>query len=182
MYARLLAQAVRERKEQRDVPDAQTVKARQELSVAGLPSVDLPLQAHLPPDYITDDDTRLQLYRRMADVTALQQVEELENELRDRFGKVVESAANLLYILRLRILAGAAGVSQITIDADSGNIAILFPGPGPVQVLLDSRLLAGRVRFGRRDIQLTRTGSSLIWQPELENILLTLAGETSEVQ
>jgi transcription-repair coupling factor (superfamily II helicase) len=181
MYARLLAQAVRERREARDVPGPQTRRAREEIAVPGLPSVDLPLQAHLPSGYITDDDTRLQLYRRMAEVTTLQQVDELENELRDRFGKLVDAAANLLYILRLRILAGAAGLSQITLDPDSGNISILFPGPGPVNLLLESRLLAGRVKFGRRDIQLTRTGGPAGWKPELENILLTLAGEMDTV-
>jgi transcription-repair coupling factor (superfamily II helicase) len=181
MYAKLLGQAVRERREAREVPNIQTKRARQEIVMPGLPPVDLPLQAHLPPDYISDDDTRLQIYRRMAEVTTLQQVEELENELRDRFGKLVESAANLLYILRLRILAAAVGVTQIALDPDSGNIAILFPGPGPVHLLLESRLLAGRVKFGRRDVQLARIGGASGWQPELENILLTLAAETNVV-
>lgn len=181
MYTKLLAQAVRDRREAREIPNAQTKRARQEIIMPGLPPVDLPLQAHLPPDYITNDDTRLQLYRRMAEVTTLQHVEEVENELRDRFGKIVEAAANLLYILRLRILASAVGVTQITIDSDSGNISIQFPGPGPVHLLLESRLLAGRVKFGRRDVQLVRIGGPAGWQPELENILLILAAETNVV-
>ncbi len=181
MYTKLLQQAVRERREARETPNIQTRKARQEILTPALPPVDLPLQAHLPDSYISDDDTRLQIYRRMAEVTTLQHVAEIENELRDRFGKLVEPAENLLYILRLRILAAAVGVSQIAIDPESNHISIQLPGPGPVQLLAESGILTGRVKFGRRDVQLTRLGGERIWQVELENILLTLAEETNVV-
>ncbi|MBC8249406.1 MAG: transcription-repair coupling factor, partial [Anaerolineales bacterium] len=106
LYCRLLAQAVWELKEE---PEGETPSA---LSAPLAPSVsiDLPLPAFIPRDYVPDPPLRLRLYRRMAGLATMDEIEEMERELKDRFGDLPEATTNLLYQLRLKVLALRAGV------------------------------------------------------------------------
>jgi transcription-repair coupling factor (superfamily II helicase) len=177
MFTRLLQQAIRERRDALERPNEQSRRARVELSIVTAPTVELPLQAYLPDEFIAEEEVRLQLYRRMAEASTLEQVEEIEQEIRDRFGPLPEAAANLIYILRLRVLAASAGVNQIAIDPDSQDIEVQLPGPGPVRMLMEAGILAGRVRFGRRQLYARRAGGPNLWKKELEEVLLTLVTE-----
>ena len=68
-----------------------------------LPEADLPVAAFLPDDYVESERDRLQLYRKMAGVTQLEEVEHIQAELRDRFGALPTPAFNLLRVLRIRV-------------------------------------------------------------------------------
>lgn len=82
-------------------------------------SLDLPLTAYLPEEYVPDDAVRLRVYQRMAASMSDAQIRDLRRELEDRFGPLPESAANLLEVLRLKGLAIAAGVESIrTLDQE----------------------------------------------------------------
>ncbi|MBX3010143.1 MAG: transcription-repair coupling factor [Caldilineaceae bacterium] len=86
--------------------------------------LDLPLDAQLPQRYIADEGLRLQLYRRIAGVTHLETLDEMRQELIDRFGKdevtdsVPEEVENLLFQIRVKILALKAGVERIGRELD----------------------------------------------------------------
>jgi transcription-repair coupling factor (superfamily II helicase) len=69
---------------------------------AGLVSVDLPLNASLPDDYVPSREARIRLYRRMADLTQEGEVLALAQELEDRFGPLPEVVDNLLFQLRVK--------------------------------------------------------------------------------
>jgi transcription-repair coupling factor (superfamily II helicase) len=181
LYTRLLQQVIREKKEAMERPDAPTRRARQEMALDTGPAVDLPLQAYLPDSYIAEDETRLQLYRRMAEARTLDDAEDIERELRDRFGPLPEPASNLIYILRLRLLAAGASVTQITVDPDSKQLVIQLPGPGAVRFLSDAGILAGVVRYGRRELFLPRSGAEAEWKEELESAVATLVTEAGRV-
>ena len=56
---------------------------------------------------------RLQLYRRLAGLTALDAVDELAHEFADRFGPVPEEVRNLLFVVQIKVLAINAGVEAI---------------------------------------------------------------------
>ncbi len=81
--------------------------------------LDLPLDAQIPQTYIADDGLRLQLYRRIAGVTHLETLDEMRQELIDRFGKdeetgaVPEEVENLLFQIKVKILALKANVVRI---------------------------------------------------------------------
>jgi transcription-repair coupling factor (superfamily II helicase) len=76
-------------------------------------SLDLPLTAYLPEEYVPDDVVRLRLYQRMAASMSPSQVRDLRKELEDRFGALPEPASNLLEVVRLKGLAITAGVESI---------------------------------------------------------------------
>src|SRR5690606_39386519 len=81
MYTRLLTKAVKRRK----------AEMRGELLPAEMPDnvlIDLPLATYIPTDYVADTQLRLRLYRRMATLDTLAEIDEMAAELADRFGPI----------------------------------------------------------------------------------------------
>ena len=68
---------------------------------------------------------RLGLYRRMADVQSLDEVEALVSEFCDRFGPLPEQVENLFYQMKIKILATQAGFSSVSIE--SGQLVLRYP-------------------------------------------------------
>ncbi|MBI2845552.1 MAG: transcription-repair coupling factor [Chloroflexi bacterium] len=116
LYTKLLARAVADLKSGKAIKP-ELVAPSPIPEVRG-PSIDLPLQAYLPQDYVADPTLRLSLYRRLAGLSNLDEVEAMEQELRDRFGEIPEPAQNLLYVLRLKVLAMAGGVDSLDHDGE----------------------------------------------------------------
>jgi transcription-repair coupling factor (superfamily II helicase) len=89
------------------------VKVDEKVLISPLVTLDLPLDAYLPPEYITDDRVRLGVYQHMAEAQTPRDVRAMRQELTDRFGKLPEPADNLLIWLQIKTLALAAGVTSI---------------------------------------------------------------------
>jgi transcription-repair coupling factor (superfamily II helicase) len=162
LYTRLLARAVQE------------LKARRE----GLPPppeplgsirIDLPIPARLPEEYVPDVGLRLQIYRRMADLGSMEQIEGMEQELADRFGPLPSDAQNLIYQLRLKALARDAGVATIGIEND--RLALLSEVDYPNRENLQYAL-KGRASVSRRGIWLPMERG---WRKELVGVLKQVA-------
>jgi transcription-repair coupling factor (superfamily II helicase) len=86
--------------------------------------LEVPVRAYLPEDYVEDPDERMALYRRIAAAQGEDVLEELEEELRDRFGPPPEEAAELIRFARVRVLALAAGVARLSLRR--GRLAVEF--------------------------------------------------------
>ena len=71
---------------------------------------------------------RLQLYRRLAGLTALDAVDELAQEFADRFGPMPEEVRNLLFVVQIKVLAINAGVEAIGFE--EGQLLIKCAAPG----------------------------------------------------
>jgi transcription-repair coupling factor (superfamily II helicase) len=155
LYCQLLAEAVQEMKARQEGGAEPGAKPMPAATV----TVDLPLSAYIPEDYVTDPTTRVALYQRMARVTLTDEVEELRQELRDRFGALPSAVQNLLYLVGIKVSAARAGVRSIA--TEDGRIVIRFAGArepaahgagnaGGVsaaqagQVQLDAKRLGGR--------------------------------------
>jgi len=126
LYTRLLADAVRRL---RIAARAETPEGRLPPALdthLSLPiNVDLPLPVGLPVSYVTDQETRLRLYRRIADIRSLPEVDALTDEFTDRFGPPPEEVRNLLYQVRLKLLAEKAGLASVS--AEGGQIVFRYP-------------------------------------------------------
>ena len=133
LYTRLLADAVRR---------IRTVKGQmskvEEPSLTFRPStfdlplsmpvnVDLPLAVGIPAEYIPDQDLRLRLYRRIADLRDETEIDALASEFKDRFGELPDMTANLFYQMRVKLRAEKAGLSSI--NWESGQIVLRYPTP-----------------------------------------------------
>jgi transcription-repair coupling factor (superfamily II helicase) len=101
LYVQLVAEAVAEaRGEARPTPP--TV------------ALDVPGDAHLPKDYVTAEDARLEAYRRLGSVTSDADVDDIGAEWVDRYGPLPAAALGLLALARLRTAAMRRGVREIT--------------------------------------------------------------------
>jgi transcription-repair coupling factor (superfamily II helicase) len=135
LYCRLLEEAVREA---RGEPPAQRTET----------IVEVPVTAYLPADYVPDVDQKMDLYRRLAAATTLEEVAEMGEEMADRFGPLPEPVRNLLTVARLRVRGSHVGVKQIT--GQPGLYRLVF---GPEHALKGETLVrlgqkfAGRVKF-----------------------------------
>ncbi len=92
--------------------------------------INLHVPALLPEDYCHDIHERLVLYKRMANCSNNEQLDDMQSELIDRFGLLPEPARALLDCHRLRIAAKPLGI--IRIDASAESIQIQFTPDPPV--------------------------------------------------
>jgi transcription-repair coupling factor (superfamily II helicase) len=90
--------------------------------------INLHTSALMPDDYCGDIHQRLVIYKRLANCDTLEQLEEMQQELIDRFGLLPDATQALFDCHRLRILAKPLGISKV--DASSEAIVIQFvPNP-----------------------------------------------------
>jgi transcription-repair coupling factor (superfamily II helicase) len=135
LYTRLLADAVRQiRRIEAARGEGEPKRGREKLEVSlssltqpiSMPvNVDLPLAVGIPMDYITDQDLRLRLYRRIADLRDETEIDALASEFKDRFGELPEMVANLFYQMRVKLRAEKAGLAGV--NWEGGQIVLRYP-------------------------------------------------------
>ncbi len=76
--------------------------------------VELPVNAHIPHDYVPGERLRLEAYTRIAAIDSEADVAAVREELSDRYGQPPEPVLNLLEVARLRAKARRAGLTDIT--------------------------------------------------------------------
>jgi transcription-repair coupling factor (superfamily II helicase) len=77
--------------------------------------IELPVDAHLPHDYIPSERLRLEIYKRLAEVRTDADVAEVRAELLDRYGSPPEVVESLLVVARFRARCRQAGVGEVTV-------------------------------------------------------------------
>ncbi|KRB76994.1 transcription-repair coupling factor [Nocardioides sp. Root190] len=103
LYVRLVGEAVRDFRDDGGAPE-QLEEVR----------IELPVEAHLPHDYIPSERLRLEIYKRLAEVRADADVDEIIAELEDRYGDPPEQVTALLLVARFRARVRTAGVREVT--------------------------------------------------------------------
>ena len=120
LYSAMLDTAIQSLKQGKE-PDMQ-----HPLGVAT--EINLHVPALLPDDYCHDIHERLVLYKRMANCTDNEQLDDMQRELIDRFGLLPNPARALLDCHRLRIAAKPLGIVRIDASADSIQVQFI-PNP-----------------------------------------------------
>lgn len=175
LYTRLLRQAIQQLKDSRMAGDASNITAPTALlSTLSLISVELPLAIGLPVDYIPDQTMRMQLYRRLAEVETLPDLQALGAELRDRFGAPPEPARNLLYQLHVKLLAHQAGLDSVGHEPDRLTLRKKAWEQDDKRVGLLG-VLPNEARIAKGKVWLMRFTEQPDWQPKLLTVLSALA-------
>ena len=189
LYSRLLRQAVEELRasyegsETRSAASREAARRAQEKTAARFlavdvgPSIDLPVSAYLPDDFVPDHALRLRLYRRLARIEEAAEIDALEQEMSDRFGELPDPVRGLLFLLRVRVLADQAGIQAVTGDAH--QIALALPLLLPSQTASDlmARFPDIQARGTRIWLPITPADgiASESWQHRLLHLLESLA-------
>ncbi len=98
--------------------------------------VDLGVPALLPDDYLPDVHSRLQIYKRIANATSVEELDELQVEMIDRFGLLPEAAKNLFAITTLKLRATPFGIVKIELGDKGGRITFTpEPDIDPMQLI-----------------------------------------------
>jgi transcription-repair coupling factor (superfamily II helicase) len=177
LYTRLLADAVRQirRLEVAGRDGKDDDKGRVEVALSSLTqpiampvNVDLPLAVGIPADYIADQDLRLRLYRRIADLRDETEIDALSSEFKDRFGELPVMVQNLFYQMRVKLRAERAGLSAINME--SGQVILRYP---PASEDKNGRRLPdlGPGIRGGKDAYWCSFGKDRNWEDELLEVL-----------
>lgn len=166
LYVRLVGEAV---EAYRAAADGHTV------TTAGEPKdvrIDLPVDAHLPPDYIASDRLRLEAYRRLAAAASDGEIDAVVEELVDRYGALPEPALRLVAVARLRLLCRAAGITEVS--APSAATVRLSPMtlPDSAQVRLKRMYPAASYRATTSTVQVPIPRAGGVGAPRLRDVEL----------
>ncbi|MDE0138184.1 MAG: transcription-repair coupling factor [bacterium] len=146
MYVELVSEAVAER--MGTEPATESIKEVR---------IDLPVDAHLPEDYVSDQHARLEAYRTLAVAVSQEDVADVALEWRDRYGPLPDEAERLLDMARLRVEAIRVGIDEI------------------VQLRREVRL--GPVRLSQsQEIRLDRLAPEAILNATGEKLFIPLPG------
>ena len=170
LYTRLLSEAVNAIKKP-EMPSPEKKKALTYKGLRPLVTVELPISVGISTTYIADEALRLQIYRRLADITREADLETIRTEFTDRFGQPDEGLENLLWQLKIKLKAENCGLASITVD--SNHLVLRFPQlPEGIKVR-DLPDIGINFRRGKNAywIQIT---DKYDWKTSLQNALLNL--------
>ena len=168
LYCQLLAEAVKELKAGQSSEDT----AAMDISLEPLPSIDLPLSAYIPEDYVADITVRLDLYQRLAKTRSAEEVGQIGGEFRDRFGSLPPEGENLLYAVKLRALAAQAGIQSIS--REGRQIVVRFrEGIGLARERLEQPRQGLKVGISQVRLDVTILGNK--WQKVLQEVVEALS-------
>ena len=114
LYCKLVEEAVAELKGQTE----------EEKPISADTQVELGISAFLPEYYVSDELTRLSMYKRISTIVTDEDRLEAEGELLDRFGDLPREAQNLLDIAMIRNRASRLGVARLV--KQQGRLVLLF--------------------------------------------------------
>ena len=85
------------------------------------PSIKLGFSFNIPSDYITNLDTRMNIYRKISNITEKSDLTEILNDLKDRYGKLPQSFKNLFKIIEIKILSKKNSIKKVD-DCNDGYV------------------------------------------------------------
>jgi transcription-repair coupling factor (superfamily II helicase) len=116
LYCRLLEEAVKELRGEKPEPARDSEV-----------TLDIPLDAYIPTDYVEDGAARISVYQELSGASSTADVDEAARSLADRFGPMPASVLSLLLLMRIKILARSLGCVKVSVSAD-GRLALSFAG------------------------------------------------------
>lgn len=119
MYCKLLDQAVRELKGEKITEEFETL-------------IDINLNAFIPEKYISNEEQKLEMYKKISLIQNDEDFMEIQDELIDRFGDLPQTVQNLLDIAVMKAYAHKAGV--ISIIQRKNNVIIKFKEDSKVDI------------------------------------------------
>jgi transcription-repair coupling factor (superfamily II helicase) len=139
--------------------------------------IELPVDAHLPADYVESERLRLEMYKRLAAVTSDADIAAVRDELVDRYGEPPAPVTALLAVAAFRIEARRRGVHEVVAN---GSMIRFAPAdlPDSAQLRLNRLYPGSQVRKASSYILVPRPMTAPIGgQPVTDAALLAWAAK-----
>jgi len=158
LYTEMMEKAVQELKGEEVLPEVD-------------PEIRLGIPAYLPDSYIPDANQRLYFYKRLASLRNVLELEELKEEIKDRFGPYNGIVDNLFLVMNLRRVLKEFLVQQISVS--DGKVFLLFHPESPVKVDKLIELIRKPKNSFRvaPDGRLSFTPKRQDWQPLVDEVV-----------
>jgi transcription-repair coupling factor (superfamily II helicase) len=107
-----------------------------------VPKIELEIDAAIPNDYIQDEEERLVFYRKLIEAKTITEIENVKEEMEDRFGKCLHKdellLKNLFLISKLRVVLKKYNVLKISSKktVDGFEISTMFKNYDKIPLLL----------------------------------------------
>ena len=140
-------------------------------------SIDLPVDAHIPENYVKNEYLKLDLYKRISKIESQEGADSILEEVKDRFGEVPKTFMRLLKVACLKALAHSAYVTEVKLVG--GELSFKLWQEAPLDVnLLDAfmKTFDGKLRF----VGGPQGGFRLKTAVKEQDELLELVGDTLE--
>lgn len=173
LYTQLLGQAVKHLRGLGEAPHLPVA--------APTLTIDLPVPAYIPTNFVAEPALRIQLYRRLAELQDMQTIEDMQTELVDRFGPLPRAVQGLLFQIRVKLLAQAANVSAI--GNENGQISIRLPYLANIDRPALQERLGYEVRVSRTAVWMPyESVDEQTWQSNLLTVLEKLQLSPVQIQ
>lgn len=133
MYCRLLEESIKELKGEVEQTPPE-------------PVLDLDVDAYIPDEYVSDPNQKVELYKRIIEAVSLEDCDDLEEEIQDRFGDLPAPVRNLLQVARAKLLAKFIGISGINVQRGAFMVKLLEG------LSLDNQIYMGLMRKYRGQV------------------------------
>ncbi|GAB3433602.1 transcription-repair coupling factor [Massilia solisilvae] len=128
LYSDMLNEAVRALKAGRE-PDMSA-------PLSSTTEINLHVPALLPSDFCGDVHERLSIYKRLANCESQDKIDDMQEELIDRFGKLPDAVKALIETHRLRILAKSVGINKIDAHGEAASLHFIEKPPvDPIKII-----------------------------------------------
>ena len=165
LYTKLLAEAVRQLKEADSSDNTATPPVREFSTVR----VDIGIDARIPDSYIEDLAQRLSIYQRLARIRVESEIDDLDEEIRDRFGPMPTHVKLLMKMARMRSMAVQAGIELVAAKETRATLTLKEP-TGGARAPLQKQLGTG-VDVGHMQIRVEIDRDDPEWIDELMAVL-----------
>ena len=165
LYTKLLGDAVRQLKEA-DNKDGSVEPAPPEFSTV---RVDIGIDARIPDSYIEDLAQRLSIYQRLARIQETSEIDDLDEEIRDRFGPMPTHVKLLMQTTQMRVLAEAAEIALVAAKETRATLMLRQPTGGAREPL--QKQLGLGVDVGHMQIRIELDRDDPDWIDELMAVI-----------
>ena len=175
MYTKMLSNAVEELRTKEVVSAIDVTTGNDNGSDEKLnqdTEIDLGIPANMPENYIADLSIRLEVYQRLLHTNSLEQLEDLEEELIDRFGAIPIQVANLVFLIKLKIFAKRAEI--VSIIRENQKVTFWLADDSGSSKIALQKALGKNVHVGNRQINWNFENEAEEWQDSLVELLSKL--------
>ncbi|TPE68508.1 transcription-repair coupling factor [Halalkalibacterium halodurans] len=114
LYSQMLKEAIEKRKGEQPKEEPRNVE------------IDVQVDAYIPDSYIQDAKQKIEMYKRFRGVETIEEINDLKDEMFDRFGEYPQEVSDLLQLTTIKILAYQEGVESI-VESNGQWIILLSP-------------------------------------------------------